>query len=193
MTPFTDVYFAQLPSVLGRRGMFPPERETYILQTGNPVLQRQRYYVWLLLEYALFHSLEKHLPELQLYVENGKWTSPVCHFSLSHGDNGLAVAVSNAPVGVDIQKCISKDKAPSFILSPNEVPLFENATDKTSFLTELWTKKESIFKASNEKRFLPCNVDTTNATAETRWVELAGERYAVSASSPIRHFEQVQL
>lgn len=193
MSQFTDVYFARLPDVLGRRGIFPPERETYILQTNNPTLQRQRYYVWLLLEYALFQSLQKNLPELQLNQEHGKWRSPFCHFSLSHSENGLAVAVSSSPVGVDIQKRLQDEHAHTFILSPNEQPLFETSNDKTKLLTELWTKKESLFKAGNAKRFSPRDLDTTSTPTETRWVDITGEQYALSVSSPIRRFEQVQL
>lgn len=193
MSQFTDVYFARLPDVLGRRGIFPPERETYILQTSNPTLQRQRYYVWLLLEYALFQSLQKNLPDLQLKNEHGKWCSPFCYFSLSHGDFGLAVAVSFSPVGVDIQKRLQDERAKTFILSPNEKPLFDTSDDTTKFLTELWTKKESLFKASTAKRFLPQNWDTTSTPTETRWVDIAGEQYALSVTSPIRRFEQVQL
>ena len=194
MQPFNAVYYAEVPAVLGRRGIFPPQREAYILQTANPQLQRQRYYVWLLLEYAVNNGLHKTLPELQLTMDtHGKWHSPFVHFSLSHSDNAVAVAISDSPVGIDIQQPILDENKKTHILAPDEYSLFDTAEDKSAFLTELWTKKESLFKTSNETRFNPKTNSVQGLSLDTRWVEIAGKRYALSTTSQITHLEKVQL
>lgn len=194
MQNFTDVYYAPLPEVLGRRGIFPPERETYILQTPNPLLQRQRYYVWLLLDYALTNSFQRGVYEMNVtQTEHGTWISPFCHFSLSHSDNAVAVAVGTSPVGVDIQKRITKLDISKHILTPEEETAFSTSNNPSDFLTELWTKKESIFKAGNALRFQPKTLCANAHYTATRWLDINGERYALSVSAPIRNFEQVQL
>lgn len=194
MQSFTDVYYAQLPAVMGRRGIYPPQREAYVLQTHNPLLQRQRYYVWLLLEYAVNASLKKGLHQLSITQDaRGKWLSPFIHFSLAHEGNAVAVAISDKPVGVDIQKRIENESAKTYILTPDEYPAYERAENKTDFLTELWTKKESLFKIGNQCRFNPKTYSAQNADADTRWLDIQGERYALSATSRITRLEEVRL
>ncbi len=194
MSTFTDVYYATLPNVLGRRGVYPPARAEYIANTSNPLLRRQRYYVWLLLEHALEESLHKTLAEIQPYLtERGVWASPVCHFSLSHGDNAVAVAISDGAVGVDIQKRIERVELAMHILAPSEQDAFQTAEDPHAFLTELWTKKESLFKASGALRFQPKTLTADCAFTQTRWVDCADERYALSVTSPVRRLQEIQL
>jgi phosphopantetheinyl transferase len=195
------VYTAAIPTNVGVEAVFPSSRSEEIFACGSEKAKKEKFCAWKLLEYALFHAFGKRIEEIHFTKSaQGKWTCDFCHFSLSHSGNALAVALSDSPVGVDIEQISpikNPDKVAKKILTEIELEEYHRLSLQSQaaneFLLEIWTKKESIFKASNEKRFVPCNVDTTTATAETRWVELAGERYAVSASSPIRHFEQVQL
>ncbi|MBR2023445.1 MAG: 4'-phosphopantetheinyl transferase superfamily protein [Clostridia bacterium] len=194
MATFTDVYFATLPEVMGRRAVYPPERESYILQATNPQLMRQRYYVWLLLEYALQQSLGKGLSELHIQKSpHGKWESPFAHFSLAHSHKALAVAVSDTPVGVDIQKQIEKTTVANCALTDSEWTRFLSAQNPSELLTELWTKKESLFKTTDKLRFSPKEIHAEHAFTQTEWLEIDGERYALSTTSPIRKLQQIQL
>ena len=194
MATFTDVYFAQLPEVMGRRAIYPPERETYILQATNPQLMRQRYYVWLLLEYALQHSLGKGLYELHIQKSpHGKWESPFVYFSLAHSNNALAVAVSDMPVGVDIQEQIEKPTMANCALTDSEWGKFLSAQNPNELLTELWTKKESLFKKTDKLRFLPKEIDTETTFTQTEWLDVDGKHYALSTTSPIRKLQKIQL
>ena len=189
---FTDVYYARLPAVLGRRSVYPPERQDYILQASNEKVARQRYYVWILLERAVELSLGKSLADIQLSrTKQGRWISPAVFFSLSHGENAVAVAVSNAPIGVDIQAEIQK-KA-DFFLTKEERTAYETATDKVWFLTELWTKKESIFKKTNGTRFDPKRLCANEHFTQTQAIAIDGKRYALSVTSPIRTLQEIQL
>lgn len=194
---FTDVYYAQLPLVMGRRAIYPPERQTYIMQASNEKVARQRYYVWLLLERAVELSFSKCLAELQLQkTKSEKWLSPVLSFSLSHGDNAVAVAVSNAPVGVDIQAHIPQNRSESIVhcaLTETERLQYENAINKEDFLTALWTRKESIFKLSNDIRFAPNQIQTDNYFTQTQTLTIGKERYFLSTTAPIRNLQEIQL
>ena len=194
MATFTDVYFATLPEVMGRRAVYPPERESYILQATNPQLMRQRYYVWLLLEDALQQSLGKGLSELNIQKSSrGKWESPFTHFSLAHSNKALAVAISDMPVGVDIQKRIEKTTVANCALTENEWKRFLSAQHQSELLTELWTKKECLFKTTDALRFIPKEIETQQAFTQTEWLEIDGERYALSTTSPIRKLQQIIL
>ena len=66
-------------------------------------------------------------------------------------------AVSNKPVGVDIEPICGKERADRMkdkILYSGEQ--FDNVIE---FLT-LWTKKEAYFKFSNDEHFIPNQINT---------------------------------
>ena len=192
MQIFTDVYYARLPAVMGRRGVYPSERQQYILQASNDKVARQRYYVWLLFERAVELSFGKSLADIHLsQTPQGLWVSGDIYFSLSHGENAVAVAVSNAPVGVDIQAQLQKQT--DFFLTDCERVAYENSVDKTWFLTELWTKKESVFKKLNGVRFVPTRIQASKHFTQTTSIVLGETRYALSVTSPIRTLQEIQL
>ena len=194
MASFTDVYYAALPEVMGRRAIYPPEREAYILQTKSPELMRQRYYVWLLLEYAVEQAFSKNLAQMQLYsTERGIWKSPMGYFSLSHSHNAIAVAVSDMPVGVDIQKRIDKTAVANYVLNAAEWSKFLSSHDPNTLLTELWTKKECLFKTTDLPRFSPKDIDTEHTFTQTVWLDGLDDAYALSVSSPARLIQKIQL
>jgi len=75
----------------------------------------------------------------------------VC-FSISHTKNALAVAVSVQPVGIDIESMVSVRRAEdaAFLqrtMSPAELQRIASAEDSSMCFTELWTRKEAVFKA----------------------------------------------
>ena len=98
----TDVYLALLPCGECDEPLHPEERDTLVKSTANPTVRRERYFVWRLLEMAIRRSLGLELSEIGLRREGERWTSALADISLSHG-GALAVAVSGAPVGVDIE------------------------------------------------------------------------------------------
>lgn len=79
---------------------------------------------------------------------------PIC-FSLSHTRNALAVAVSEKPVGIDIEALISPKRLQDeaflrYVLSDEEYKLLKSCQSIGSaqvLLTEWWTQKEAIYKA----------------------------------------------
>ena len=116
--------------------------------------------------------------------ENGKWACDKCEFSLSHGENAVAVALSRKPVGVDVE-LIKKpvvDGLEKKILSDAETIEFNVAEDKTDYLITAWSKKESVFKRDGGKNFAPKQIEDYSETHSTE-VEVAGERYRLAITS----------
>ena len=102
------------------------------------------------------HGLREH--DMQYTEgEHGKpvfANHPELHFNLSHSGSLVACALSNRPVGVDVQQLVA-DLRPSlvrYIMSHQEIEAFEALGDddnaKSLLFTQLWTLKESYAKAT---------------------------------------------
>lgn len=146
----TDLYIAPVPAGdMGR--VFPPRRQAQMEETVNENHRRQRYFVWKLLEYGLRKSLELSMEQVSFQLDDrGRWSCRECFFSLSHSGNALAVAISSAPVGVDIEG-LDRALHPSLVrkiltdAEQKDYAALEEARQK-SFLLEKWCMKESLFK-----------------------------------------------
>ena len=97
--------------------------------------------VYALLEHAFITEFGERLPEIEK-TPNGKPffpTRPDVHFSLSHSKTHVLCALSDVPVGVDIEspRQISA-RATAYFATPEELALF-NPLD-------LWVLKESYIK-----------------------------------------------
>ena len=109
----------------------------------------------LLLDYML---RERGLRERDMeYVEgeHGKpafLNHPEIHFNLSHSDTLVACALSDTPVGVDVQHLVKlRDGLVRYTMSDEEIAAFEaldNDDAKQLLFTQLWTLKESYVKAT---------------------------------------------
>lgn len=72
---------------------------------------------------------------------------PEVHFNLSHCKNGIAVAVSDQPVGIDIESYRqASDSLIRYTMNPKEERLIHESDDPIRTFTEYWTKKEAVFK-----------------------------------------------
>jgi len=69
------------------------------------------------------------------------------HFNISHSGEYVICAVSNKPVGVDIQKIgqYNYDVAKR-VCNETELKQIEDSLDKASEFTKLWTQKEAVLK-----------------------------------------------
>lgn len=199
--PIVDVYIAPLPAspigILNCR-----ERMEEIENSGNESVKREKYFSWKLLCYALERSLGIRDKELKFKKEEcGAWTVSGAEISISHSKNALAVAVSRAPVGVDIEK-ISAPRAIGFaerILTEKELSIYESIDNakKEEALIELWTAKEAIFKSQKKNAFIPRKIDTDGAKFNSKTVLIEKEAYSctVATSTPerVRFFENIDL
>ena len=72
---------------------------------------------------------------------------PEVHFNLSHCKNGILVAVSDAPIGVDIESYRNvSDSLIRYTMNEEEQRIINESDDPIRTFTEYWTKKEAVFK-----------------------------------------------
>ena len=183
----TNVYLALLPCGECDEPLYPEERDTLVKNTANPTVRRERYFVWRLLEVAIRRSLGLELSEIRLRREGERWTSELADISLSHG-GALAVAVSGAPVGVDIES-LSGDSDTARLaerfLSDTERAEYYAAPEeerRAAFL-RIWTAKEAIFKSQRSAAFAPSEVDSGASRVHSRTVRLGDEDFILSVAT----------
>jgi 4'-phosphopantetheinyl transferase len=87
---------------------------------------------------------------------------PNFHFNISHTHNAIAVAVSNAEIGIDIERLRKPELRIAYrYFAPNEVAYIE-AFDSTERFYEVWTKKEAFIKWTGKGLSVSLNsFDTT--------------------------------
>ena len=72
---------------------------------------------------------------------------PDVYFNLSHCKNGIAVVVSDQPVGVDIESYRqASDSLLRYTMNEEEQRIIQESDDPIRTFTEYWTKKEAVFK-----------------------------------------------
>ena len=148
--------------------IYPPERQAEILACASEKVRKEKYFVWKLLELALWEACGKRLQELTFSKsEHGKWHCDGAEFSLSHSENAVCVAVvhwknsylqadgtssydSEFAIGVDLQriKTVRADGLATKILTEAELGEYHalDEREKNAFLIHAWAKKESLFK-----------------------------------------------
>ena len=72
---------------------------------------------------------------------------PDVHFNLSHCKNGIAVAVDNAPIGIDIESFRDVDEAlVRKTMNDSEIGIINASEDPMMAFIAYWTKKEAVLK-----------------------------------------------
>ena len=91
---------------------------------------------------------------------------PEYHFSLSHTEGAVLVAVSDQPIGADIEHSRFVEEAVFdrvLTRSERKAMLLHSAGAKASFL-EIWTRKEAYLKWTGEGLFVSLDkIDTTKS------------------------------
>ena len=105
--------------------------------------------------------------------KSGKWEFDSFYFSISHSDTLVAVTVSRAPVGIDIES-LDAPINPSFtdrILTEEEFVEYITTIDesKTEYLISKWSAKKAFFKKDGNGDFVPSStlIDTTQLYTKT--------------------------
>jgi 4'-phosphopantetheinyl transferase len=73
------------------------------------------------------------------------------HFNLSDTKDAVLVAVAHQPIGADVEtldRRTDHDRVADHYFTPGEVADIRKATDGKHRFLELWTRKESVLKAS---------------------------------------------
>ena len=164
-------------------------------------MQRERYYVWKLLEYALNRTFGLKITDVKFWQSpQGKWECDRCEFSLSHSHGALCVALSRKPVGVDIEKIVpphAKQFAEK-ILCREELEEFSTLEEsaKITYLMEKWTQKESIFKC-HQGASQPLRINTLRFEVVSKTLHVQEAAYCLSVASSctarLRLYEAIDL
>ena len=189
-----NVYVAKIPDNDVFLPIYPTERSEYVAAAKSDSVRRERYYVWRLLEHAIADCLRIKTEDISFCCENGRWSCDKCHFSLAHSDGVVAVAISSAPVGVDIEE-IKPPRAEGFkdrILSSEE-----RAACGEADAIALWCKKEALFKRGGGDKFIPREVSTVGAECKLRKISVGGSDYYLAVAcdhgGEIKLYENIDL
>lgn len=80
------------------------------------------------------------------------------HFSISHSKNFVVVALSNKPIGIDIQALSKYNiKVAKRFFSPSENQSIKKTINKEQVFTKLWSKYESDLKLFGSLKELKSN------------------------------------
>ena len=71
---------------------------------------------------------------------------PDIHFNISHCHQGVACALADRPVGVDIEEIRYHGQVAEKVLNSNELEQVNSAADPAEKFAEFWTRKESFVK-----------------------------------------------
>lgn len=142
-------------------------------------VKEQKYFAYKLLEQVVFENFGFIPTEKQLYKKNNKWFFDKCNISISHSENVVVVALSKNKVGVDLELYNPKrfTNIESRLLADSDKKEYQLASDKAEHLNGLWSKKEAVFKCSDNKVFNPRKIELNGYNITTKKVLLNNTFY----------------
>ena len=181
------VYYSGIPDRAAERELYPDERMKEIRECKNERVRREKHRVWELLEYAVKDALSLDFNNLQFTkTESGKWACDSFEFSLSHSDGAVAVAISDAAVGVDIEEVrVIDSRLAAKVLTDSELEFYYGLCDaeREGFLLDSWCKKEAIFKHLGDSVLLPKRIESSNYHTVTLRVDIEGREHVIAVAS----------
>ena len=199
--PVVDVYVAEMPGDAKMPPLSCTLRQEDVERVSSPELRRQKYFVWKLLEYALERSFGFKNRDLTFRKEGDRFVCDRAYFSLSHDGDALAVAVSRAPVGVDVQRIAHRhtDSLAERTLNGEELAFYTQLSEdeKTHFFYRTWSSKEALFKAAQKDVFIPKEQNTFRENVKNYETSIGGQTFYLSVATQtpdrIRFYENIRL
>ena len=125
-------------------------RRDYALRYRRELDQRLCVAAYKLLQQALQTEYGITQQPRFIYNDRGKPSLegyPEIHFSLSHCSQAVACAVSNLPVGIDVESTDQySDELARQVMNYSEMRLINSSPSPAVAFTRLWTMKESLYK-----------------------------------------------
>lgn len=145
--------------------MLPKERKESVDRAKNQEIAKKRLYTGAFLQHLL--SKETGLSVEQLHYRYNEWGKPELdcardvYFNLSHSGGYVVLAVSDHPVGADVEhktrgyvslakRCFCEEEYRDIMSKQEE-------TDRERCFLEYWTMKESYIKCIGEGMRIPLN------------------------------------
>lgn len=129
-----------------------PERREYALRYRQKLDQRLCLAAYRLLQQALRQQYGISDPPRFVFDDGGKPMLdgyPDIHFSLSHCRLAVACAVSDSPVGIDVETFDHySEEVARRVMNPDEMHQIITSSRPEVAFTRLWTMKESYYKMS---------------------------------------------
>lgn len=193
-TPYSEtvsLFLAALPDVPLIKPLGCEARNREIEAINHSTAKAQKYYVWRLLELAMEQTYGIRADQLDFekqpsgrWVITGKYSS--IHFSLSHCEGAVAVALSHQSVGVDIEPAerLLKPALAQKVLTPDEQTTYDAlpATEQNDYLLRAWVSKEAIYKRTEQGGFCPREIALCHAVAslDVRTVSVGDRSFLVA-------------
>jgi phosphopantetheinyl transferase len=181
------VVYAPVTDVDMTLPLYPPERAREVESCVNDESRREKYLVWRLLETVVKERFNVDFANLKFTkLASGKWVTPDFFFSLSHTGGAVCVAVSQAPVGVDIERVRSvSPRLYRRCLTERELSHLDGLTDgeRNDLFLEAWVKKESLFKLSDAEALMPRSLETEGAPVAVHRVSVEGREYLLAVAT----------
>lgn len=175
MKQFAKLYLSTIDDNLKVDKLSNPIRNKEIDGCTNEKVKKEKYAVFKLFEYALKDTFNENFSSKAYKDTNGKWKIDGLELSFSHSDGVVAVLISDTVCGVDVER------VDRFINKENLSTKLFGTVLEAEKLCDLWTKKESVFKSLDEKRFIPEKIDIDNKLIKTIFKDFFGKRYCISA------------
>lgn len=182
-----DIYIALIPDDIVISDVYPKLRNDEIAGVKNETVKIEKYCVWRLLSSAVQSSLGRSIETFEFdKLPSGKWVSNSFYFSLSHSSGTVAVIISDKPVGIDIQEVKKANESlAKRIMTDEEFSSFsvQDLNQKDTYFTELWAKKEAIYKYGGHEYFTPSSSDTFNSGAVSFEYTANENKYVIAYKS----------
>lgn len=143
----TDEILASFCSIL------PVERQERIKRYRRQIDKKLSAVSYIILLYALAKDYGIKYPDISIGTYGKPYLTdyPDIHFNISHCVKGCICAVSDVPIGVDIQEIRPySSEITERVCSAEEMKIINNASDKACEFTRIWAMKESYVKMTGE-------------------------------------------
>ena len=147
-----NIYYLKLNNFLvddSLNKLLSKARMEKLKEVSNGEVRMQMIAAEALLQYA-FLEYGFSIPKEYTYLEKGKPVADDVYFSISHTKGAVIVAVSNNPVGIDLEGRKEIDPlVAKRILTAEELKFYNNHR-ANEYLLDSFVRKESFFKMTGE-------------------------------------------
>lgn len=142
--------------------MLPERRKEAVDRARNPEIAKKRLYTGAFLQYVL--AKETGIFTERLQYEYNEWGKPALvgsdiHFNLSHSGDYVVLAVSDQPIGIDVEhKTKNYEALAKRCFCPEEyedIMSVDTREEQEIRFLEYWTMKEAYIKLRGEGMRIP--------------------------------------